>query len=220
MNRWIGSIVGLGFGLLLAADTAAESPMVTIEVAIVVRTQIADGAISVSDELKNAFAEVDLTDQGLIHFLQQWKSGSDAMPVAIESLRVKSELGARVEVQTQRILDPDPRDEENSRPDRMNEHVGMDAFFQAKQSDNGQILLNCRFGKNTHDGGLARYPEQGRMVTRPRVGTTNMTAVITLTPGQPYVMDAMRHSNTIDGKSVRSETTYVYLARLQEEKDP
>lgn len=222
MNRWIGSFVGLGFGLLLAAETVAESPLVTIEVAIVDRTQISEGAISISDELKNALKEDDLTGRGLIHFLQQWKTGTETMPVTIESMRVKTELGARVEVQTQRILDPDPRDDGKNRADRLTEHVGLDAMFRAKQLDDGQIELHCRFGKNTHAGRMGMYldAEQNRMVSRPGIETTNMTCILTLEPGKPYVSDAMRHSQQIDGVTVRGETVYVFLARFPKDVEP
>ena len=215
--RWL--IIVTVFSAILPAFAWADPPMVTVEVAIVERTNLSEGSISVDQEMKNSLADADLAENGLVDFLSHWRTGTDETPITIQTIRVKTQLGARVEVQTQRMLDPDPRDEEGTRPDRLTEHVGMDAALRAEQTEDGQIKLECRFGKNTHDGGTAQYlnVKQDRMEPRPRIGTTQMTAVIKLLPGEAFVSDSMQHSSTVDGKSIRSETCYVYLAGVSKE---
>ncbi len=216
MNRTCRLITALLFSVILPTIALADAPMVILEVAIVERTNLVEGSISLDQELKNAVADAELDEHGLRGFLAHWRTGTEQTPITIQAMRVKTELGARVEVQTQRILDPDPRDEKGSRPDRLTEHVGMDAAFQAEQTKDGQIRVNGRFGKNTHDGGTTQYlnPEQDRMQPRPRIGTMQMSAVIMLQPGQAFVSEAMRHSGMNNGKPFRSETCCVYLARL------
>jgi len=216
MSHWI--YLAGGLCLLMVSSGYCEEPLVAIEVAIVERSNVLPGAISISHELNSALADVDLVENGLIHFLQHWKSGTESTPVTVVTLRVKADLGARIEVHTQRILAPDPRDDKRGTLDRSSEHVGMDATLYSKAKENGQIELHCQFGKNSHSGRMTRHEgsEQSQGVSLPRIETTNMTSVLLLDPGKAYVSDPLLHS---DEKSIRRETVWVCLVRLGEEQE-
>lgn len=204
-------------------DLVAATPLVIVEVATFERQSLPETTLA--HDLKQMLEKSNVREIGLIRAIKQWETGTKEMPLLIDTVRVKTELGTLVDIETERMLAPDPRDEREERPDTLSELTGMEVRFRSRQTEDGSIELNGLFGVRTHDG---RAPEQeyseetlallkqevGVRGLQRRIGVKFMSPTIKLKPGEPFVFDGLRHAEQIGGELVSKEAVWVYLVRF------
>lgn len=212
-----------------AIELSAATPLVIVEVATFERQSLPETTLA--HDLKQMLEKSNVREIGLIRAIKQWETGTKEMPLLIDTVRVKTELGTLVDIETERILAPDPRDEREERPDTLSELTGMEVRFRSQQMEDGAIELKGRFSVLTHGGRAPDHAfseetlalikqEVGVRGLQRRIGLKGMTSTIRLRPGDPLVCDGLRNAEEIDGELVSKEAVWVYLVRFVKNELP
>ncbi len=212
-----------------AIELSAATPLVIVEVATFERQSLPETTLA--HDLKQMLEKSNVREFGLIRAIKQWETGTKEMPLLVDTVRVKTELGTLVDIETERILAPDPRDEREERPDTLLELTGMEVRFRSQQMEDGAIELKGRFSVLTHGGRAPDHAfseetlalikqEVGVRGLQRRIGLKGMTSTIRLRPGEPFVCDGLRNAEEIDGEVVSKESVWVYLVRFVKNELP
>lgn len=191
MNWFTKLVIALVVLSLQVATSVADTPKITVEVAVVVRTPEKPFGVSLEDELKEAVKSTAAARPGGEALFKHWLPGQERKHLFIDLMSATTRLGDEVTFQARQTIgshrdDVAPKGVFSSNP------LGNGITFKVKgtETKDGRLQVGFTFEKSTlrKEDAWQEDPETKKMHRAPVTHSTGMTSVVSLEPNVPLVI--------------------------------